>query len=73
MMIRLCIILLRVTLSLRILNVGREDFGNYTCKATNSYGSSEKTMLLYGMPILELFSFTTLTSLANIFNSNFVL
>nr|XP_022332448.1 limbic system-associated membrane protein-like [Crassostrea virginica] len=38
---------LRVTLSLRILNVGREDFGNYTCKATNSYGSSEKTMLLY--------------------------
>lgn len=38
---------LRVTLSLRILNVSRGDFGNYTCEAQNKYGRSERTMLLY--------------------------
>lgn len=37
---------LKVTLSLRILNVGRGDFGNYTCEAQNKYGRSERTMIL---------------------------
>lgn len=39
----------RVTLSLRILNVSRGDFGNYTCEAQNKYGRSERTMILSGM------------------------
>lgn len=37
---------LKVTLSLRILNVSRGDFGNYTCEAQNKYGRSERTMIL---------------------------
>ncbi|XP_048735487.1 limbic system-associated membrane protein-like isoform X2 [Ostrea edulis] len=38
---------MRLILLLRILSVGKEDFGNYTCEAKNNYGHSEKTMLLH--------------------------
>ncbi|XP_062611769.1 protein amalgam-like [Saccostrea cucullata] len=37
---------MRVTLSLRILNIGEEDYGKYTCEAHNKYGRSERSMYL---------------------------
>lgn len=37
-----------LTLSLRLPNVTREDFGQYSCYASNSFGMDEETMILYG-------------------------
>lgn len=45
-----------LTLSLRLPNVTREDFGQYSCYASNSFGMDEETMILY-----EYFPPTTLT------------
>lgn len=36
------------TLSLRIRNLDRSDYGHYTCKASNILGEDEKRMELYG-------------------------
>lgn len=47
---------LKVTLSLRILNVSRGDFGNYTCEAQNKYGRSERTMILHELTVPTTFN-----------------
>lgn len=38
-------------LDLQIRNVKKEDYGNYTCIASNKLGEDKETMLLYGMCI----------------------
>lgn len=37
-----------LTLSLRIPNVTQDDFGQYSCYASNGFGMDEETMTLYG-------------------------
>lgn len=37
-----------VTLSLRIKEIEKEDFGSYTCEGSNYLGSDEEEMILYG-------------------------
>jgi len=36
------------TLSLRIQNLRKDDFGEYTCYAENGFGRDSETMILYG-------------------------
>ena len=36
------------TLNLNIIDIEKEDFGSYTCEATNTLGRDSETMLLYG-------------------------
>jgi len=38
----------RLTLSLRVYVTDDDDFGEYTCVASNSLGTVEKVMILYG-------------------------
>ena len=38
----------KITLSLRIKDIGEEDYGLYTCVASNSMGRTSKRMELYG-------------------------
>jgi neuronal growth regulator 1 len=35
-------------LSVRIMNITKEDFGQYSCFASNEFGEDEETMTLYG-------------------------
>lgn len=35
-------------LSLNIINIEKEDFGNYTCHASNTLGDDSESILLYG-------------------------
>ena len=37
-----------ITLRLMIAKIQQEDFGEYTCHATNRLGEDEKTVILYG-------------------------
>lgn len=37
-----------ITLSLRIVNIQKYDFGDYVCEASNSMGSASEVMELYG-------------------------
>ena len=46
-------------LSLRIGSIDDEDFGKYNCFASNSFGSDEEDMLLYGN-FLSMYSKTSL-------------
>lgn len=36
------------TLSIRIIDLNKEDFGEYTCVASNILGKDQETMVLYG-------------------------
>lgn len=38
--------------TLTIVSVNKNDYGAYTCKASNIYGSYEATVVLYGNLIL---------------------
>ena len=51
----------QMELSLNILNLDREDFGNYTCHASNTLGKDSESMLLYGKLFLMKMKTTTLT------------
>ena len=37
-----------ITLSLRVRNLDENDFGKYTCTASNILGSDEESMIVYG-------------------------
>ncbi|OWF54122.1 opioid-binding protein/cell adhesion molecule-like isoform X1 [Mizuhopecten yessoensis] len=40
-----------LTLNLQIYNLQKEDFGNYTCEASNKLGGDTENMLLYEYPV----------------------
>ena len=37
-----------LTLSLQIIDIQKEDFGNYTCEASNKLGRDSESMILFG-------------------------
>lgn len=56
------------TLNLQIRNLQKEDFGNYTCEASNQLGGDSEIMVLYGNDICILIKEKTVQSVVCIAN-----